>query len=771
MNTIKNKSNLFVRAYLIRVTGLVQGVGFRPFVFRLAEQFNIKGWVINQNDGVLIHAEAEKKRIDQFISTLTLEKPPASIIQQTEVTETEVQSFTDFQIKKSKNHSDDITLISPDIAVCNDCIQDLKIQKNRLDYAFVNCTNCGPRFSIIKDLPYDREMTTMQPFIMCSECRKEFEEVSDRRFHAQPSACNECGPRYELYYKERTIIDFNKIIQEISILISSGKILAIKGIGGFHLACDVWNDDAVKRLRLLKKRDSKPFAVMFKNIHEINKIAYVNSTEHEILNSWQRPIVLLTLKANVAIPESVSNKLETIGVMLPYLPFHHLLFERLNTSGIVLTSGNISDEPIVIDNDIALNKLSKIADAVLTYNRDIFNRTDDSVMICINKKSRIIRRSRGFVPTPIMLKLDVNGIFAAGAELKNTFCVGKNKMAFVSQHIGDLKNIETFDFYKETIDRFKKLFRVEPTLFVGDLHPDYLSTRYMKELKGEKIYVQHHHAHVASCMAEHGLDEQVIGVSFDGTGFGDDGHTWGSEFFVCDLLKYKRVRHFEYIPMPGADKVSEEPWRMAVSYLYTYYGEDFMKMDIPFLKNIPLEKMNILAHMLKNNIHCPLTSGAGRLFDAIAALMNICPVAHYEAEGPMRMESIIDQHCKDKYHFTIESTISFKQLFNELIDDINNNISKEIISAKFHNTIISVIQETILKIRDEYSIDKVVLSGGVFQNKYLLENTEKQLSANGLIVFSHQDIPSNDGGVSLGQLAIAAKRREVLSCKVNQVKS
>jgi len=757
-------------AVLIKITGLVQGVGFRPFVFKLAQQNNIHGWVKNQNDGVLIKAEGSKEILNNFISLLNKNKPIAAHIENIDTSETQVENFSEFNILKSINHSDEITQISPDIAVCLECLDDMKHQKNRINYPFINCTNCGPRFSIIHDLPYDRKLTTMQPFEMCDECKKEYEDVNDRRFHAQPVACNACGPEYELTYQNKKETDINKILQIFSSLITEGKIIAVKGIGGFHLACDALNANAVKRLRTLKNRDSKPFAVMFKDIETIQNFALMNEKESEWLQSWRRPIVLLRLKNADALPNAISNKLETVGAMLPYTPFHYLMFEHLNTAAIVLTSGNISDDPIVIDNAEAHEKLSIISDALLTYNRDINNRTDDSVLMIANNKPRIIRRSRGFVPTPIYLNLNVEGIMAVGGELKNTFCIGKQNMAILSQHIGDLKNIETFDFYKESIHLFEKIFRIKPEVIAGDMHPDYLSSKYLQSINVKKNFVQHHHAHIASCMAEHGLDEKVIGVSFDGTGFGDDGNTWGSEFFICDLAEYKRFTHFEYLPMPGGDKVSEEPWRMAVAYLFHYFGNVFLNWNLSFLKNIPEQKINLLIQAIKNNINCPLTSGAGRLFDAVSALLNICTIAGFEAEGPMRMESMINQNCNEKYLFEFNQTISFKKTFEEILNDLKNNISLDIISAKLHNTVVAVIANVANQMRNKYNINKIVLSGGVFQNKYLLEKTENILTAENFEVFTHSKIPSNDGGISLGQLAVAAKRRQIESNKVYKVR-
>jgi hydrogenase maturation protein HypF len=765
LNVILNKILIVFEnkdiSLLLHIKGLVQGVGFRPFVYRIATGLDLKGWVENRNDGVFIKIEGSEEKTKSFLQLLKAEAPHASIISDIKITQSEFENFQRFEIVRSHNISEEITDISPDIAVCNDCLKDFKNQQHRINYPFINCTNCGPRFTIIRDLPYDRDKTTMSKFIMCEICKKEYTDVLDRRFHAQPVACNNCGPKYELFCEDNVILEFNLILKKTAELIDKGKIVVIKGLGGFHIACDALNGDVVKRLRTLKQRDRKPFAVMFSDLKSAKEYTEMSEEEENSLTSWRRPIVILKEKKEKKIPVEVSNDLGTIGAMLPYMPFHYLLFEKLKTKVIVLTSGNISDTPIIIDNENAKKKLSEIYDALLCYDRDIYNRTDDSVVFVANGKERIIRRSRGYVPNAINLNFSVDGIIAAGGELKNTFCIGKKNQAILSQHIGDLKNVETFEFYKQTIEQFKKLFRINPKLYAADLHPDYLSTKYVKEIDDiEKIFIQHHHAHIASCMAEHNLDEKVIGVSFDGTGYGDDGNIWGSEFFICDYKEYKRMNHFEYIQMPGGDKVADEPWRMAVSYLYKYYEKDFLKFDLPFLLQIPKNNIELLITAIDRKINCPLTSGAGRLFDAVSALINLCTVSNFEAEAPMRLEAIIEANCNETYSYEINNTISFKKTFWEIINDINKNIPASIISAKFHNTVIHVILEVAENMREEYKINKIVLSGGVFQNRYLLTKVEKELLENKFEVYSHSKVPSNDGGIALGQLSIAAKKTD-----------
>jgi hydrogenase maturation protein HypF len=744
-------------AYQIQVRGLVQGVGFRPFVYRIASRNGLKGWVENRNDGVIIHVEGDDRNIMKFLSDFETEAPPVSKIQTIDKTAVESAGFTGFEIIKSSDVSGEITEISPDIAVCSECLQDMKKQVHRIEYPFINCTNCGPRFTIIKDLPYDRHKTTMSGFRMCEECEREYQDILDRRFHAQPVACKQCGPWYRLMVNGNSYTDIATIVKRVTSMIGDGKIIAIKGLGGFFIACDALNEEAVERLRKAKDRDGKPFAVMFGTLDKLKEFARLNAAEEKEITSWRRPIVLLESKKPLA--KDVSVGFHTVGAMLPYMPFHYMLFEQLATPAIVLTSGNISEQPILIDNDTAGEKLSGRVDALLDYNRDIYNRTDDSVVMVVNDLVRPVRRSRGFVPSPIHLDMNVDGILATGAELVNCFCLGKGDQAIMSQHIGDLKNLETYRFFQETIRQFQKLFRLTPVTVVCDMHPDYLSSRYAEESGLEVIRVQHHHAHIASCMAEYRLDEKVIGVSMDGIGYGDDGHIWGGEFLVCDLADYERPCHFEYIPMPGGDKATEEPWRMAVSYLYTCYGKEFLNLDLPFLKRIDESAVRIVIQAIEKKINTPMTSSAGRLFDAIAAMTNICTHSDFHAEAPMRLESAIEPDDAGHYDFTISEEISFRETIRGVLDDMQDNVPVSRIAARFHNTIISVIFAAVSELADKTGIWKIVLSGGTFQNRYILERIEKKLTSAGLTVYSPREVPVNDGGVALGQLIIAAKRR------------
>ncbi|MBN2863234.1 MAG: carbamoyltransferase HypF, partial [Bacteroidales bacterium] len=625
-------------------------------------------------------------------------------------------------------------------------------------YPLINCTNCGPRFSIIEDLPYDRPNTSMKSFRMCGNCERDYNNILDRRFHAQPVACNRCGPVY--IYKDpfKQLPEIKDILEEVALQIHSGKIVAVKGTGGYHLMCDALNDVAVADLRIRKQRDAKPFAVMFRDLESVEHYCFVDDEEKKELTSWRRPVVILRKKTELA--GSVSRGLNTTGAILPYMPLHYLLFRKLQTPAVVLTSGNISDEPVIIDDTQAGKIFKPIADSFLSYDREIINRTDDSVIRIINSKPCLFRRSRGYVPQPVDLKFNVEGILALGAEQKSNFCLGKGRQAVMSQHIGDLKNKPTYDFMLEAIKRFSKLFRFKPTCIACDLHPDYLSTKYAAELEDEfkipVVRIQHHHAHIVSCMAEYGLDEKVIGVSLDGTGYGTDGNIWGSEFLIADLKTYQRFIHFDYVPLPGGDKAVEEPWRAAFSYILKYFGKEFDPLAAGLFSLVDKQKLSLVGEMLGKNINSPLSSGAGRLFDAVSALLGLCSEASFDSEPPVRLESVIEYGIREYYPFHIGKTVVFAETFRAIMEDIPTQ-PVSVISAKFHNTIAHIILEVSEQIRSISSLKKIVLSGGVFQNKYLTEKTVNLLSGNRFTVYTNNLVPPNDGGLSLGQLVIASK--------------
>jgi hydrogenase maturation protein HypF len=744
--------------YIITVSGLVQGVGFRPFIYRLANESGLEGWILNTNENVRIGLRADPNALDRFIEQIRQEAPSASRIGSINIELAPREDFSGFSIIESENMSGAVTEVSPDIAVCEACLVDMKEQSNRLAYPFLNCTNCGPRFTIIKDLPYDRARTTMQEFTMCPACSHEYADVLDRRFHAQPTACSVCGPEYTLVQGTERINGIQEILTRTANLLDGGGIVAVKGLGGFFMACDALNQDTVKRMRDSKHREGKPFAVMFCDLEVAGQFCEISDIEATLLNSWRRPIVILKEKNGLA--PGVSNGFASIGTMLPYMPFHYLLFEQMKTKVIVLTSGNLAEEPIIIDNRQAEMVLGPVTDGVLHYNRDIHNRCDDSVTMVVRDQVRLLRRSRGYVPNPVHTGSSVEGIFAAGAELVNCFCMGKGKQAILSQHIGDLKNFETLAFYRETVDRFMALFRMEPQLVACDLHPDYLSTRYARELGLPTVGVQHHHAHIASVMAEHGITEQVIGVSFDGTGLGDDQHIWGSEFMVCDLAGYMRLSHLEYLPMPGGDQASLEPWRMAVSYLYRIYGPKLVNLDLPFLRKLNLSTVEQVIQAIEKNINCPLTSGAGRLFDAAAALLDLCTHSSFHAEAPMRLENIVSTRTRDVYPYDDGTEISMTPAFQAMVDEVMDEVEVGLISTKFHNTVAEIIVNRVAEISREYGIRTVALSGGAFQNRYLSSRVESNLLNDQFRVLVPVQLPSNDGGIALGQLMVAARKRE-----------
>jgi len=735
-------------------------VGFRPFICRLAARHGIHGEVKNMNNGVVVNTDCDRSTLDRFTGEIPRLAPPASRIKSIDVTGKEFPGFNGFRIVTGSRSDSQVTEISPDIAVCDECLAEMATDGFRIDYPFINCTNCGPRFSIITGMPYDRPATTMKEFKMCSRCRSEYDNILDRRFHAQPTACNNCGPRYLLKNSGKIFTGVADIVGEISVLIGSGKVVALKGIGGYHLMCDALSEEAVEGLRGRKHRDAKPFAVMFRDLNAVRDYCFVDRLEERELVSWRRPIVLLRCKRHLAA--GVSNGLGTTGAMLPYMPFHHLLFRELKTPAVVLTSGNLSDEPIIIDDAEAEERLMSVADSFVSHNRRIHNRTDDSVVRIIGGNTAIIRRSRGYVPHPVDLGFNVDGILALGAGQKNTFCIGKGFQAFPGQYIGDLDNAATCDFYTESIDRFTGLFNFSPALIACDLHPDYFSSRYASIL--EKKYniplvrVQHHHAHIASCMAEHGLDERVAGVCLDGTGFGTDGHTWGAEFLVADRKEFLRFGHFDYVPMPGGDKAVAEPWRMALSYLYMYFGDTLNYRDIEPFSKISGNEFMLVMEMIRKKINTPLTCGAGRLFDAVSALTGICPEAGFDSEAPMRLESAIKCCTEKHYPYRVNGSVSFGDMFEAILNDIMvRNASVSLISAKFHNTMAQVILDMSERIREEHSVDVVVLTGGVFQNKYLLERASEKLRKANFRVYTSNQVPANDGGISLGQMAVASK--------------
>jgi hydrogenase maturation protein HypF len=765
MSTISR--NLQVRQR-IRVRGIVQGVGFRPFVYNLARRLGLRGWVLNSSSGVSIEVEGAEAAIADFLLELRNNPPALARIESIAVADADAEGDKDFVIRESVPQPGEFALVSPDVATCADCRSDFSDPENRrYQYPFTNCTNCGPRYTIIQDIPYDRPTTTMAPFTMCAECAAEYGDPANRRFHAQPNACPVCGPRIWLATGSGDVSVAQEssvsVLRAVKTALRNGKIVAIKGLGGFQLACDAGNDEAVRSLRSRKKRSDKPFALMARDVAAIEGFCEVTDADRKLLLSPEHPIVILHRLANSRISTEVAPGNNTIGVMLTYTPLHRLLFGESpdaapEFTALVMTSGNISEEPIVISNEEAIGRLEHVADAFLLHNRDIYMRVDDSVARTFEGTPRVLRRSRGCVPHPIDLGAQMREILACGAELKNTFCLTKGQYAIVSQHIGDLENFETLEFFKETLANLRKLFRVEPQAIAYDLHPQYLSSRFALEVPElRKIGVQHHHAHIASCMAENNLRGRVIGVAFDGTGYGTDGQIWGGEFLVADFARFERRAHFRYVALPGGDAAVRQPWRVALSYLRDMFGADVP--ELPFMREIPPKHLSLVNAMLERRINSVMTSSCGRLFDAVAAIVGLRNEVNFEGQAAIELESITQSGVSEQYPVAIGSgdpvEIDFRPLIEAVVRDVRSSVPQSVIASRFHNTVASVIVEVCRRIRESDGMDRVCLSGGTFQNMYLLERAANGLRDSGFKVFLHSQVPPNDGGISLGQAVIA----------------
>ena len=748
-------------AQRVQINGIVQGVGFRPFIYQLANQYNLKGEVANTSAGVAVHIEGPPTKIASFSKDISLKCPPLAHITEISLHDEPFEGFKDFTIVLSREQAVMATLISPDVSVCDDCRRELfDLSDRRFEYPFINCTNCGPRYTIINDIPYDRPKTSMKHFKMCPGCRAEYDDPANRRFHAQPNACAECGPHIELYDNIGQKVETPKPLEKTAKLLKQGCIVALKGLGGFHLAVDAENGQAVEALRRRKHREEKPLALMSYDVECILRFARLRPEEEQLLISPQRPIVLVLKKEPHSISEQVAPGNLYFGVMLPYTPLHYLLL-NYGFTALVMTSGNLSEEPICIDNDDAFKRLSGIADYFLIHNRDIYLRSDDSIARKTAGSTRFIRRSRGYVPVPVFLKRKIPSILACGAELKNTICLTKDNNAFLSQHIGDLENLETYDFFLLTIQHMQRILDIKPEIIAFDLHPDYLSTRYAEEQQDiQKVQVQHHHAHIASAMAENQIDGSVIGLAFDGTGYGTDGNIWGGEVLVVDMEKYFRAAHFAYVPMPGSAAAIKEPWRMAVSYLYDAFGSDFYDLDLPLLNAIDLKKIKIMAEMVDKKVNSPLTSSLGRLFDGIAAICGIRYKVAFEGQAAMELEMLASDNVKDVYDYEWKTADGHQILTRPIIcgvaKDVARGIAPAVISCKFHQTLIRMFSDLCEVIRKENGLNRVVLSGGVFQNSLLLTGLINVLEKRKFKVFSHSKVPANDGGISLGQALVAA---------------
>lgn len=748
------------RRFLLR--GVVQGVGFRPHVWRLARRHGLQGWVCNAASGVII--EVEGPAVEEFRRELRVNIPPRARIESIEETLLPVVGLEDFAIIPSQEAAEGYQLISPDIATCADCLGEIfDPADRRYRYPFTNCTNCGPRFTIIKDIPYDRQLTTMDRFVMCPRCQAEYDDPANRRFHAQPNACPECGPRLSLCDARGKILLAGDGLSQAARLLRSGKILALKGLGGFQLAGNARDPAVVSTLRERKRRPDKPFAVMLRDLAAVREHCLVTPAEEVLLLSPEAPIVLLTWREDSRIAGNCAPNQRCLGVMLPYTPLHHLLMGETGLP-LIMTSGNQSEEPIAKDNEEALARLSTIADVFLLHDREIHLQYDDSVAALMGGTPALLRRARGYAPHPIRLPFPLRPTLACGAMLKNSFCLAQGRHAFLSQHLGDLENLETLAHYERVIGLYQDLFRLEPEIIAHDLHPEYLSTKHALALPGEKIGVQHHFAHIASCLAENGETGEAIGLAFDGLGYGLDGHYWGGEFVAGSSRSLVRLAHLEYVPLPGGEAAIRHPWRMALSYLATLLGEEAVYAGmLPGLTGIGELERQVVLKQIERRINAPLTSSCGRLFDAVSALLGLVGAVSYEGQAAISLEMIARPAGAGVYPFELDEgedliLVRLRPLLAALVGDINNRVAPSLIAGRFHNTLTELAVVVCLKLQRRGGWKKVALSGGVFQNRLLLEGLYSSLSAAGFEVLVHRQAPCNDGGIALGQAVMAGGR-------------
>lgn len=757
------------RRLQVKVQGIVQGVGFRPFVYQLAHRLQLEGWVRNRADGVEAEIAGHPDDVQAFLRALPREAPPLARIVNIEATDRPFQSLGPFQIVQSVDRESRATLISPDVCTCPDCLRELMDPKDRrYRYPFINCTHCGPRFTIIQDIPYDRSKTTMAAFRMCRLCRNEYEDPADRRFHAQPNACWTCGPDLWLEGVDGVrIARGDEAVRETVRRLEFGDIVGVKGLGGFHLAVDATAREAVARLRQRKIREEKPFAVMFRDMETLRKYCDVGDAEERLLTSPERPIVILRRIPHPDAPpiaSAVAPHNRTLGAFLPYTPLHYLLFEGGSLSALVMTSGNQSDEPIVMSNDEARERLRNIADVLLLHDRPIHMRCDDSVVRVLAGSPRPLRRARGYVPVPVFLKEEMPSVLAVGAELKNTVCVTRRREAFVSQHIGDLENLETLRSFEHTIAHLQRILEISPRCIAHDLHPDYLNTQWALQRQDlPQLGVQHHHAHIAAVMAENHLVGPVLGLAMDGTGFGPDGTIWGGEILWVDGIHCRRLGRFRHVPLPGGAQAVREPWRMAVSYLWSLAPDDPWSLYPEFMARIPRRSVEVMLQMLRQRVNSPLTSSCGRLFDAVAALAGGRCLERISYEGQAAIEfeqAILDDQGTYEAHIVREGELWILDpgpMIREVIADARRGTPAGILSARFHNGMVRLLTQAAAQAASENGLQRVALSGGVFQNAYLSAHLEDALRRMGLEVFVHTQLPANDACISLGQAFVAGR--------------
>ncbi len=751
----------------IRIQGVVQGVGFRPFIHRLASQLSLKGWVRNTSGSVEVEIEGEEAELRSFLESIEREAPPRARVEKVEASFHPVVGYSGFEILKSHYEEGTRQLISPDIAICNDCRNEILAEDDRrYRYPFTNCTNCGPRFTIIENIPYDRTRTTMSAFGMCQTCQSEYDDPSDRRFHAQPNACGRCGPNLQLVDSAGGVVDVPDVPAKAVELLIDGNVLAIKGLGGFHLACDATNDEAVRRLRERKQRPSQPLAVMFFDSQSVEQHCILTLEERVLLESPESPIVLVRWKRkSSSVCPAVAPNQSYLGVMLPYTPLHCLLLADAGRP-LVMTSGNLSGEPLVKDNEEAQLRLGSIADYSVFHDRIIHRRCDDSVCVVTQGAAQIVRRARGYAPDPILLPMEASPVLGCGAELKNTVCLIDGNRAFLSQHIGNMDSEETLRYFAETVAEYRQLFRLSPEIVAYDMHPDYASTKYALGLVSQEglrgVPVQHHHAHVVSCLVDNQIEGPVIGVALDGTGYGPDRTVWGGEFLVAEYAGFQRVGHFELAPMPGGEAAIRRPYRMALGYLYGLLGSDIELRGLPLDAVDPHERM-LIAQQIERGLNAPLTSSCGRLFDAVAAMIGVRTVIDYEAQAAIELEMAAPDCITDlgSYPFTVDEqdgmlVIRLAELFEAIARDVRTaGVEKSEISGRFHNTVARAVCALCERVAEHLSIEQVALTGGVFQNRRLLALTAAALKQASFEVLIHHHVPCNDGGISLGQAVIA----------------
>ncbi len=755
-----------------RVTGTVQGVGFRPFVYRLAGELDLGGWVLNDVDGVLLEVDGPAAAVGAFLERLEAEAPPLAIVEGVAVTGLPARGEREFRILASPAGGEPTAPVSPDTATCAECLAEVDDPGDRrYRYPFTNCTNCGPRFTIVEGVPYDRPLTTMSGFEMCAECRGEYEDPGDRRFHAQPNACPACGPRARLLGangREPDLGGAPDAVAAAAAALAAGRIVAVKSLGGYHLACRADSGDAVAALRSRKHREEKPFAVMVADLGAARELARLGQAEAELLTTRERPIVLGARRPGAALAASVAPRAPELGLMLPYSPLHHLLLAE-SGGPLVMTSGNVSDEPIAYRDAEALERLGSIADLFLVHDRPIHIRTDDSVTRVVSlagaPTTQVLRRSRGFVPTSLRLPVAAaRPVLACGAELKSTFCLAKGERAWVGHHIGDLENFETLRSFREGVEHFRRVFAVDPALCAHDLHPEYLSTKYALELEGvELVPVQHHHAHLAACLAEHGEEGPTLGVIFDGTGLGSDGAIWGGELLTGDLRGFERRGHLLEVPLPGGAAAIREPWRMACAWAGAALGS---RPPLPATLRGRVEERDWhnCCELVERGIGSPLTSSIGRLFDAVGALCGAPARALYEGQAAVELEGMCEAGEGGRYEMPMlgdddRLVLDPRPALRAVLADLDRGRGPGLVAARFHETLALGTAEACAVLAAEHALDTVVLSGGVFQNRRLLERLAELLTATGLRPLTPQRLPPNDGGISFGQAAVAAARQ------------